>query len=226
MKNDRRKKVENFLYEYIEKICHGDKRNVDLYKDLFKTMTDDKFDEFMKKIKNKEIHLQLIIPNGSGIKVTVKNNIEIAKSLGYNFFQRLNFEADGDLPAYTTPEKYLVLKLLMRRVSQVLSKKISVPTDNVSIDTSTGQVTGKSRARKLTFPEVQVLVGYGMTKTLNEMLDSRGGDLGQGRALDMMLYRTGKANQETIKQFGTGVRSTKTLKAYLLGMHINSTLKG
>lgn len=224
MANKRRDKVEEFLLKYIGKITHGDKKNIELYKNFFSGMSDSEFDEFMIKLKNKEVHLSIIVPLGNEVKVTFENNLKVADELGYKFFQQLKYEARGDMPEFITPKKRLILKIPLKRASQILSKKISVQEDSLHKDMLTGQVTGASRAMRITFPEIQVLSGYGLNDTVIELIKTRGGDQGESNALDNMLLRQGKATREVISQYQTGVQSTKTLKSFLLAMHIRSTL--
>lgn len=222
--NPKRQAVQDFILKYIKKIVTGDE-NYNLYVNLFKSMDDKEFDKFMNDLKDGKNTLSVIIPNGSNtIKVSIENNIKIAKELGYDFFQRVKVGATHDLPAYTTPNKYMILKLPVRRAAQLLSKKISIPEDSKRVDLLTGQVTNASKGSKLTNPELQILLGLGLKKSIVELMKHRGGDLGSGNAMNAMLFTTGVATQEQADRYSTKVESTKTLKAYLQAMHIRSTL--
>lgn len=223
-KSPKRRQVEDYILKYISKIVSGD-YNTKLYRDLFNSMSDKEFDEYMVKLKNKEITLSVIIPNGSKeITTDINNNIKIGKELGFDFFQPLHFGKDGDLPAYTTPNKYMVMKLPIKRAAQLLDKKISIAKDSNEISSLTGQVSGESKASKLSGPEIQVLIGIGCNNSLVELLKIRGGDLGAGNAMEQMLIQSGHASQENVNRFSTGVKSTETLRNYFIGAHINSTL--
>ena len=113
-KNPKRKKVEEFIISYIKKIVTGDE-NINLYKNLFKSMSDSDFDKFMKDIRDDKARLSIIVPNGNNkIKVNVKNNFKIAKELGFDFFQRLKIEEDGQ-ETFITPTKHVVYKMPIRR---------------------------------------------------------------------------------------------------------------
>lgn len=226
MANPRRAKIESHVLDIISDITHKDKNNIELYTELFKSMDDNAFDRFMHDLRDGKKHLSIIVPNGNMVKVTFENNLKVAKKLNVDFFQHLTFGEDKNLgtPEYTTPEKYLILRLPIRRTSQIILKKSSVAVDNVSRDLLTDQVTSKSRARRLTYPEIQVLSGYGLNNAILELIKSRGGDKGEGNALNMMLFRTGKASMDVINKYSTGVRSTKTLNAYFQAMHIRTTL--
>lgn len=223
-KSPKRRQVEDYILKYIAKIVTGE-HNLKLYKDLFNRMTDKEFHEYMVKLKNKEITLSIIVPNGSkDIKVDINNNIKIAKELGFSFFQNIHFGKDGDNPGYTTPNEYMVLKLPVKRAAQLLDKKISIARDPNDVSSLTGQVLGDSRSSKMSGPEIQVLIGVGCKKSLIELLKIRGGDLGAGNAMEQMLIQTGNARQEDVIKYSTGVKSTDTLRNYFIGAHINSTL--
>lgn len=222
-KNPKRKQVEDFILKFIKRIVTG-KENTELYEMLFKSMNDKEFDQFMQDLRDKKATLSVIIPNGSNIKVDVKNNMKLGKELGFDFFQHLRVGATDDTPAYTTPNKYIVLKFPVKRAAQVLSKKISIPEDNTKIDTLTGQVTNNSKASKLTNPELQILLGLGLKKSIVELMKYRGGDLGGNNAMNNILFNYGSVNQDELSQYSTKVESTKTLKAYFQAMHIKSTL--
>lgn len=222
--NPRRQAVESLILNYISKIVTG-KENVQLYQDLFKNMNDQQFDQFMQDLRDNKKTLSVIIPNNDNrFKVDVENNIKIAKELGFDFFQHLKVGKTQDIPAYTTPNKYLVLKLPVRRAAQLLTKKISIPKDNTKIDVLTGQVSNGSASAKITNPELQVLLGIGLKDSIKELTKTRGGDLGESAAMDGMLVKHGSVTQEQLEQYSTEVGSKKTLRAYFNGMHIKNTL--
>jgi len=221
----KRKETEKFILKYIQKIDPSG-INKKLYEDvLFKNMSNKEFDEFMENIKTNKTFLTLTYPNSGPVKLDVERNLKIAKELGYDFFQHIIVKnSPTGIPDYKTPNKYMVYKLPVKRTVQLLSKKISIPTDNKSINLLSGQVTGKSKSSKLTFPELQILAGLGLKSSIVELMKYRGGDIDGNRALNTMLYKQGMASQEVLKNYATGVVSTKTLRAYLLASHLNNTL--
>lgn len=223
-KSSKRKKVEDLIISYIGRIVTG-KENVELYKTLFNSMSDGEFDQFMTDLRDGKKNLSVIIPNGNkNISVDIDNNIKIAKELGFEFFQRLVITNHPDLPDHMTPNKYLMLKLPARRAAQMVSKKISIPSDNKSIDLLTGQVTGKSKGSKITNPELQVLLGLGLKDSVIELMKMRGGDVGEASAMNNLLYKQGLVTQSQTAEYSTSVSSKKTLKSYFNGMGIRSTL--
>jgi len=220
----KRKKVQDYILKYVSEITHKNKNNIQLYEDLFKSMSDKDFNTFMENLRDGKTTLSVVAPNDNSVKITVENNLKIAKKLGLEIFQHLNYTNRENLPDFKSPLKYMVVKMPIKRVAQLLVKKISIPEDNRSIDLTTGQVTGKSQSSKITYPEIQFLAGMQLDNTLKELLKYRGGDLGGANALNASLMKTGRASEKVISQYATGVESTKTLKTYYLGMHIKSTL--
>jgi hypothetical protein len=222
-KKGNRKGAEKFILEFVEDLLPGSE-NTQLYRDLFASMDDAAFHQFMDGLEREEIVISVIAPNFGKTKLTVENNLKLAEKLGHNFFERLWIKPDDNSPAYLTPIKYLVFDLPLRRQAQVLTKKISIPEDNQSVDDLTGQPSGKSEAAKISYPETQVLTALNLTQTLNELLKYRGGDTQGFNAMNDSFAKTGGASQEAIKHLAGGVRSTKTLQTYLLAMHLANTL--
>jgi hypothetical protein len=128
------------------------------------------------------------------------------------------------MPDYLTPIKYFIVDLPIRRASQVLKKKISIPEHSKTVDKLTGQPTGDSKGAKISYPEVQVLMAMGMEQSSTELLKYRGGDLGGYRAMRTMLTKYGMSKQEALSPYATGPESTKTFKAILTAAHLSSNL--
>lgn len=221
--NPKRKAAQDYIIKYVDKIAQGG-QNKELYINLFKSMSDKEFNTFMENLRDDKQTLSVICPNGGKVKIGVENNFKVAKEVGHDFFQYLTITGDRDLPPYKTPNKYLVLKLPVKRAAQLLSKKISIPKDDKSIDLSTGAPTGKSAASKLTNPEIQLLVGMGLEHSVKELLGPRSSDVGERNAMNQMLYKNGSASQAQLKDYSTGNTASKTLKKYWQGSHIKSSI--
>lgn len=219
----KRKEAEEYILKYIGKIVKGGDDNVKLYQNLFKSMSDKEFDKFMCDLRDDKITLSVIIPNGGKLHVDIKNNYNIGKEIGNNFFQKLVIRNNGDAGDYKTPIEFLNLILPVRRASQLLSKKISVPSDTRHIDTITGQVTGDSKSSKITLPELQILTGLNLKESVKELTKVRGGDVGAGNAADAKLYNNGRVSISELEEHSTGVESGKTLQSYFNAAHIRTT---
>mgnify|MGYP007064787924 CR=1 FL=1 len=226
--NTKRKAVQDYIIKYVGAIVVGNE-NTKLYQDLFDRMTDEEFDRFMVGMKEGKIHISIVVPNDGKTRVSVENNFRVAKQLGHEFFQRVKVTNHPDYPDHMLPIKALTMILPIRRAQQLLSKKISIPEHSMTTDVLTGQVAGKSRSSKLTYPEQQMLIAMDMKDTATEMVRIRGGDLKAQSEYVRQLANNGEVSQKDILDVANlvsngGVVSTRTLKYYLQGMHIKNTL--
>lgn len=219
---ENREKAQAFILEYIDKIAPGG-QNKSMYEQFFKTLTDKQFEEFMLKLENEDFTLCIIAPNFSEIKLDINKNIEIAKELGHDFFERIWVPATQDTPAYLTPNKYMVVDLPVKRQAQILTKKITIADHNNTVDDMTGQPTGDSKGSKISYPETQVLAAIGLNESLREFLKFRGGDEGGFNAMNTIIDRTGAVKLDAIDKYSTGVKSSQTVKVFLTSMHLKTT---
>jgi hypothetical protein len=217
-----RQQTENFIIEYISKLTGP--VNVGLYKNKFSKMSDEEFDSFMRDLRDKKQRLCVIDANFGPERLSVKNNIQVAKELGKSLFQRVWVTQEPGKPSYLTPNEYIVTIMPLRRQAQLLSKKVSIPEDNNSVDDFTGQPTGKSKGSKISYPETQVLASFGLNNSITELLKYRGGDERGFAAMNTMIDRTGQVNLKTIEPYAGGVKSTQTLKSLMTAMHFNVTI--
>ena len=221
-----RKKAEAELLRLVGAIENNSTNfNVNLYKETLKGMSDTEFKKMMQSFRDGEDYIRIIEPNfrkNGGI--SIENNVKVAKTLGKDFFQQVWMVDPATQTKYLTPFKYLLLMLPLRRQSQALMTKISVPKDNKSVDVLTGQPTMSSKGGKLSIPDTQVLYSLGLTEVLREGLKGRGGDRGAMNAIDNDIIETGQSNLSNAYEHGTGVKSTQTFDNYLKGMHITTKL--
>jgi hypothetical protein len=218
-----RKAAEAVILEYVEKLLPGSE-NTKLYKDLFASMGDKQFDEFMGKLKSGEIRLAVIAPNLNEPKLDISRNLELAEELDHNFFERIWIDGGNEVPPYLSPQRYLVVDLPLRRQAQLLVKKISIPEDTRSVDDFTGQPTGKSKGSKISYPEMQIMMALNLPASLTEFLKLRGGDVKGFDAMNAAISETGGVSLAAIASLGTKVKSTQTLSTFLTCMHLENTL--
>jgi hypothetical protein len=157
-------------------------------------------------------------------RITLENNVRVAKKYDIKFFERMVIKNHPTQPDHIPPNEFPILILPCRRAAQLLTKKISIPTDNKSVDLTSGQVTGKSRSSRITMPELQIMYPIGLVKTAEEYLKTRGGDLGESVAMDKILYNNGEVSKSTLERYATGTVSARTLKSYFRAACIVSTL--
>jgi len=217
-----RKGAEEFILKYIEKILPGE--NVNIYRNRFKEMSNKEFEQLMVDVRDGNMILPIIAPNGHGKRLSVDRNYKLAKELDVHFFQRLIIDAHDGVPKHMTKNKYLLLNLPIRRTAQLLTKGVATATDNGKRDLLTGAVTGDSKSTTLTYPEIQVLSGIGLEKSVKELMNVRGGDIGANRALEAMIERYGKVTFNSLAPYKTGVTGIKTLKSFFAAAHIKADI--
>lgn len=217
-----RKAAEEFILKYVEKIAPKS-GNRQMYENRFSKMSDKEFDQYMADLESGKQNIYIVDPNFMDT-ITVENNLKVAKELGHDFFERLWIKGKKGLPDHLTPIKYMVVDLPVRRASQILTKKISVPKHQKVIDALTGQPTGESKGAKISYPELQVMAAMGMENTLVELMKYRGGDNRGHIAYNAMLSKYGRTNLDTLKGYASGVESTTTLKTFLTSAHLKNTL--
>lgn len=215
--------TQNWIKACIFKIKSCQK-NMAIYDEFFAGLSDEEFVDTINKFGTGELIPPLIDPNYSSPKITIENNLIVAKELGLEFMKKIWIGAANGRPAYLTPIKYPVYMLPLRRQAQLATKKISIPEDNSQRDDMTGQATGKSKGSSISFTEIYVLQGIGCEAGLEEMLKYRGGDNGGFHAMNVFASRYGSVSLKAIERFSTGVEATKALRAWLTCMHFETTM--
>nr|DAK32979.1 MAG TPA: hypothetical protein [Caudoviricetes sp.] len=219
----KRSEVTNFIAEAIDKIL-PDGFNKKRILDFLNQKTDKEFEEYLINLKSGKERLTIIAPNGREIKLDLERNFKVAKEYNIDFFKRIWFDTPDGKGRYLSEDKYMVVKLPVRRQAQLLVKKISIPEDNKSIDTLTGQPAGKSKGSRISYPEVQMLAAMGLNNTLSEFMKYRGGDIKGFNAMNTMIQRTGGVSLRAIEPYAGKVKSTETLSSYLTAMHLQNNL--
>ncbi len=219
-----RKAAEKFIIDSVEEILPGG-GNKEYYEQLFKSMSDTDFEKLMQDFESGEARPVMYAPNFSDKRLDVKRNLELAKKHGHEFFEKIWIHSsDPNEPPYLTNNAYMVLELPVRRQAQLLTKKISVPEHNRSIDQLTGQPSGSSKSASISYPELQVMRSMGLDKSLLELIKFRGGDIGGYNTMNKVIAQNGAVSMKAIEPFTTGVESTSALKVYLTAMHLRNTL--
>lgn len=216
--------AEQELFACIEAILPGS-QNKAIYEEIFKAMSDADFDKWITEIESGQRQISLIAPELSNPSLSVERNLEVAEKWGHQFFERIWMDPQNGSPSYLSNDTYLVIDMPLKRQAQFLIKGISIPEDNRSIDTFTGQPTGKSKGSKISWPELQILASLGgFDNTITEFFKYRGGDLQGFNAMNHMIANTGGVSLTAIDSLGTKVKSSQSLSTLLTSMHLSNTI--
>lgn len=221
--NPKRTAAEAKIIKYIEKM-HPGSPNTKMYKDRFAAMDDKEFHQFMCDLRDKKVHLRIIVPNFSASGFDLKNLYAVSRELGAEPYQRVWIPAKNGVRSYLTPNAYFVGYMPLGRQAQFLEKKISIPKDDRVIDQITGQATGDSKGAKVSAPEAHCMIAMNLENNLVEMMKVKGGDAGAYSAANAYIDRTGEFSIEQVSQYSTGVQSKSSLIQYFRAAHIKADL--
>lgn len=216
-----REDVTNKVVEYLSMFA-GYNDSVKNTEAMLNDLSDKEFFSYIETLGAGENILPYTKPNFSKTKITVKKNLQIAKKLGHNFFQRIWITDDKTGVTYLTPVPYLVVDIMFARQQQHLEKKASIPSTNKVIDELTGQVTGESKGSSLSLPEMQVMYSQGLTQSIRELYKFRGGDNEGYRRLTQFAMQTSEASMDAIDDGTTRTKSGIILNVFLHGMHLRN----
>jgi hypothetical protein len=218
-----RKEFIDFVCTHLDELLPGGE-NGKYIRQRLEAMSPEQLDAYVEKLASGEETIPLVAPNLHDKKLSIENNIKVAKKLGYDFFHHLRLTDPETGTTYLTPEKYLVVDLPVRRQRQLQRKKITIPQGTRHVDELSGQVTGPSRGSKISMPELQVLYSQDLTQPIVELIKYRGGDIKGQQLLYRSLMETGRASQKALSMTPTAVRSTQVLGIIFNAMHLSTTL--
>ena len=188
------------ILDFICKLCdtmEPSGLNSKRYRQIIGQMNDKEFDQFMNYIKEGKWQLHIVAPN---MIVNLQNEdlLKACDLIGLDLFQRVWMYDKATGRKFLTDNKYMFVKLPIRRQQQFLDEKISVPDNDRTIDGLTGQVTGDSRSCSITNPEIQILAARGLNKTMQELVNIRGGNIHGYSEFRRMLEENGEADLDMI----------------------------
>jgi len=219
--NAKRKQATDHILKHIS-LMEPSGYNTKRYENMFSQMTDAQFDQYMKDLRDKKVKLSLYAPNMK-IILKVENLLKAADSLKLQLFERLKMIDEVTKKRYLTTNKYLVVKLPVRRARQFLMHKLSVPDSDKHLDALTGQVTQGDKASSFSFVEAQLIYARGLDKVLDEFVKVRGGDIHAFSNFKQQLEEGGSAKLSSVDP-NTVPRSTVVMATILKCMLLDNNL--
>ncbi len=218
MKPATRKAVEAFILKHLD-IIDPSKTNSQLYTNLFKSMSDAALLRLIEK------RVPIYMPNDGPVYIDPPKVVEAAKrEFGYDFYQHAYFTDPKTGVVSKTVFKHMVMDVPVRRQTQMIEKKASMPVHNRTIDKMTNQPTGASKSSSFSFPQAYVMFSKGYDQSLGELLQDRGGNMKAYRVIDRQIRLTGSASRNFPGREKTKTKSVQTLGIIYKGMHLGNSL--
>lgn len=207
----------------LEAMAPGN-QNVEMYKTYFNEISDEAFHHLMTESND---ILPFYSPNLTNDEIDLDTVLKVGEEmLGIKFFQQLILVDPDTGVEYITPEKYLVILMMVRRQSQHVTKGLSVAEDSAHIDSLTGQASGPSKVTQITAPEVVALESLGQVgvNMLKELINVRGGNVKAFQEARRQLENHGIFSLADMEKLNSRPEVIETLKSYLRGMMLDSNL--
>ena len=218
----KRKKVQDYILQHMDAMDKSGE-NSKRYREMFESMSDQEFHDWMVDIRKGDEVLTFYAPNVK-FNTKIEDLIAEAHAVGVKLFTRLKLWDEPTQSYYITPYEYLMLTLPVRRLSQFVDHKLSVAEGDSRIDLLSGQVTKPDKGSAHSQTEAQALFARGLDKTNLELIKYRGGDTVAFAEYKRELEETGRTSIN--KNTGSIARSAVVLDQFLAGMHIESNASG
>ena len=217
----KRDKFESSVYELMDSFDPTGK-NSEYYKKLFSKMSATDFDNYVKALRDGKTQLSVQLPNSIS-KITLDDVIKIAEKYKTPIFSKVKYHDIHTERLYTTKYPMLILDMPIRRLSQYLHHKISLPEGDSRINPISGQVISPDKGATLSMVETQVLVSKGLDTSILELIKMRAGDLSAYRSIKHTIEESGEVSLKDVPLTGQP-RSAISVKKFLRGMMIDTNL--
>lgn len=196
--------------------------NGEQFEKMLMEMSESQFKKFAKMHRDGDWVLTIELPNLIDT-IDIDVALDVAEELDIPIFQKLRMTDPATGVEYTTAFEYPVLRLPVRRTQQNIEHKMSLPEGDRRIDAMTGQVTGPDKSARVTIPESHILHNRGLTNTLEEFMQARGGNPQAWSEMRHQLEETGTADV-SIADSGDRTRVARMTGTLMRAMHIDSNL--
>jgi len=218
----KRKSIQDKIIDIMNRIDTSGK-NGKFYTEKFAKMSDKDFDEYMKRIRDREDVLVLYAANMVD-HLRIANLTKVAKEVGVKLFERIRIYDASSNTYYFTPKKYAILQIPIRRMVQFADHKLTVAEGDSRTDILSGQMVKPDAGASLSEPESRILHAFGLKNTLRELNKFRGGDVVAFAEYKRELEETGRTVVD--RDTGTKTRSAVAVDVYYSGIHIESNASG
>ena len=218
----KRKQVEDYLLENMS-VLDPSGTNTARLKNMFDKMSDKEFDDMMCSVRDGNDKLAVIYTPALKVYLRMENIFRVAKKIGLKIIEKLFLNDESTGRRYKTPHEYMVIRVPVRRLKQVIMDKISVPDSDTKVDTFTGQVVKPDKGSSISSIEAQTILSKNLTTSIYELTNVRGGNITQFANFKSQLQETGSASLSVLDPTAR-VKSSIILSVYLRCMLIDNNL--
>lgn len=216
-----RKRAEDFVIRLMSTIDPSG-YNAKYYHRLFTQLSDKDMYDWALRIEAGTTHLWLYAPIMK-VKLTQKDLDAAAKLTGTPLEEQVSIYDPSTDRRYTSPHKYFIIRVPVRRLKQYLMDKLSVPDSDRRLNPITGQVTKPDDSSSISISEAQTYDAKGLQVPLTEFINIRGGNINAYSSLRHDLEQTGIAHMGDLDNSGK-VQSTRAANAFLTAMCLRNNL--
>ncbi|MDD3172099.1 MAG: hypothetical protein PHF63_00265 [Herbinix sp.] len=225
MTAQKRKKIEDLIYQtYL--IMDPSGTNTDHYKNIFKSMSDAKFEQYIKGVLNNEDEYFIFHTVDYENDLRIENVEKAAEHLGVPLFEYVNMpyvNNNKENPIKTrhpVPVGYLHIKPM----EQFRIKKNSASTEITTRSALTNQVVGKDKAGRESDQENFILTTLNAVDCMRELNGPRSDDMVMKNAMYNDIIQKGYVSLNTLPDHLENKTTLNTVNVHLIGMGLNSDL--
>lgn len=200
-------------------------KNTEKWKAKFKTMSNNDFDNWMKKLatNDKEGIPIEILPMVNESKLSdIK---DAADYLGVELEQYIYYPHEDKENPVRSAYKVPILALPLKRLQQVISKKNSMTTDITQRNAMTGQLTSDSRISRISDSETYAMTVIGADNSLKELMSARSDNMESKMLMYNQIATQGYVNLEDIQSQDIEASQTvNTVDVFFLGACVKTDL--
>ena len=215
-----RKEVENLVCKSMD-IVDKSKTNGDYYRQLFASMSDTQFYNFIKK----ELPFRFqYVP--TTVEPTMSDIIDGLKYIGVPLIEKITLpylytNKDGK-PVSSQPA--MVCYIPLKKVQQMVTKKNKWATDSSNRDMKSGRLVGQDKGASESDREFESLATLNLTSTMKELSGPRADALGAKNAMYNTIGTLGMVRLSDLPDNVDDSLSRNMFNVYLIGAGFNSNL--
>jgi len=221
----KRKKIEDLVYNVFDRLDPTG-ANTKKYKDLFNSMSNEKFNTWMKEFlrdDKRNFYLECL-PNKNAPKI--KNAVDALEYLKVPTEEYIYYRHDGnkDNPIRSR-YKVPILYVDVRRLQQILSKKNTFSLDINKRNLKTGMLTGEDKIARISDMETYSLLSYkDDCIALKEFMSARADAMDAKAEMYKQISKQGYVYMKDIPDNISKKQALNTVNVLMLGAGIDNDL--